>query len=287
MANPAQIQKRAYGRTQDMLSVIGFGGIVVRDTSADEAARLVGEAYERGVNYFDVAPSYGNAEQMLGPALEPYRKDCFLACKTQQRDAAGAQAELEQSLKNLRTDHLDLYQLHALTDTAADVDAVFARGGAFDVLLQARKEGRVRYLGFSAHATDAALAALDRYDFDSVLFPVNYTAWHQAEFGPAILEKALEKGAARLALKAMALQQRPKDKERQWTRIWYEPTAGRDRASRQLRWTLSQNVTAAIPPGEPELFRLALDIAQDLQPLTDDELAKLSEQARDLTPIFE
>ena len=110
-----QLERRSLGRTGERLSIIGFGGIVVMNATTTEAADRVAHAIDRGVNYFDVAPSYGNAEEMLGPALEPYRKQVFLACKTQKRDRAGATAELERSLAHMRTDHFDLYQLHAVT----------------------------------------------------------------------------------------------------------------------------------------------------------------------------
>ena len=141
------MQRRPYGTTGEHLSAIGFGGIVVSQVEAAEAARLVGRAVERGVNYFDVAPSYGNAEERLGPALEPYRRDVFLACKTTERTRAGAAAELRQSLKTLRTDHFDLYQLHAMT-TAEDFAAATGPDGALAAFVEAREQGLVRYIVF-------------------------------------------------------------------------------------------------------------------------------------------
>jgi len=102
------IPKQRYGRTKEMLSIIGFGGMVVKDVTPKDAANYVAEAVDRGVNYFDVAPYYGNAQQRLGPALKPYRQKCFLACKTLERNAAGAAKELKQSLKLLKTDYFDL-----------------------------------------------------------------------------------------------------------------------------------------------------------------------------------
>ena len=102
------LEKRTLGRTSEKLSLLGFGGIVVMDATPAEAAERVARAIEYGVNYFDVAPSYGDAEIKLGPALQPYRKNVFLACKTQERSKEGARKELEQSLKHLYTDHLDL-----------------------------------------------------------------------------------------------------------------------------------------------------------------------------------
>src|SRR5210317_1837909 len=164
-----KIEKRALGKTGEMLSMIGFGGIVVDKATTEQAASRVKEAIDFGINYFDVAPSYGNAEEMLGPALEPYRKDVFLACKTGERKKEGARRELEQSLKYLRTDHFDLYQLHSVT-SLEDVDTIFSKGGAMETFLEARDEGKVRLLGFSAHSVEAAMALMDRFDFDTILF---------------------------------------------------------------------------------------------------------------------
>ncbi len=127
------LPKRQYGRTKENLSIIGFGGMVVKDVTLKEAANFVAKAIDRGVNYFDVAPYYGNAQQRLGPALKPYRQDCFLACKTLERDAAGAAKELRQTLKLLKTDHLDLYQLHALSDVE-EVEQAFGPGGAMETI---------------------------------------------------------------------------------------------------------------------------------------------------------
>lgn len=111
------------------LSVVGFGGIIVTNTEQDAADRVVAEAVERGVNYFDVAPAYGDAQAKLGPALEPFRKDVFLACKSHLRSAEETSRLMEESLSLLKTDYFDLYQLHAIIDVDKDVDAVFGPGG--------------------------------------------------------------------------------------------------------------------------------------------------------------
>ena len=288
-ASAGTLPRRPYGKTGVELSIIGFGGIVVMNAEPEHAARVVAESVERGVNYFDVAPSYGDAEIKLGPALEPYRKDVFLACKTGRRDAEGAREEFERSLERLRTDYFDLYQLHAITDVAKDVDAVFAKGGAWEFISQAHKEGRIRYLGFSAHSIEAALAAMDRYDFDSVLFPVNFANVFAGNFGPQIMEAAEKKGVARLALKGLARQRWPEgdpDREK-FKKCWYQPLSDPREASLGLRYTLSQPITAAIPPGEEVLYRMALDIAQDFTPITAAEVEELKALAAELTPIFQ
>ena len=113
-----RLERRSLGQTGEKLSVLGFGSLVLNGRSPEAASRLVREAVEAGVKYFDVAPSYGNAEELLGPALEPYRKDVFLGCKTGERRQKEAAAELERSLKRLRTEHLDLYQLHGVEEKA-------------------------------------------------------------------------------------------------------------------------------------------------------------------------
>jgi aryl-alcohol dehydrogenase-like predicted oxidoreductase len=255
------MQRRLLGSTGRELSVIGFGGIVVTDASAREADERVGIAVDAGVNYFDVAPSYGNAEEMLGPALAPYRGGVFLACKTGKRDKAGAQQELRQSLERLKTDHFDLYQLHALSQPE-DVERAFGPGGAMEALLEARDAGLVRYLGFSAHSSEVALDALRRFPFDSILFPVNYVTWNEANFGPQVLAKAKEMGAGRLALKAMARGPIAEGQEKPYAKCWYRPLDDPAEAALALRWTLSQDITAAVPPGEWPLFQIALRTAR-------------------------
>jgi aryl-alcohol dehydrogenase-like predicted oxidoreductase len=287
-SNAALLPKRQYGKTQEQLSLIGFGGMLVMKSAPEDAARLVAQAVERGVNYFDVAPEYGDAEVKLGPALEPYRQNVFLACKTLERTRERAEAELKRSLERLRTDHLDLYQLHALTDVRKDVDTAFSAGGVMELFLAAKKDGRVRHLGFSAHSEEAALIAMDRYDFDSVLFPVNFACFYKGGFGPQIMGKAEAKGVARLALKSMARQVWPKDAPDRgnYSKCWYQPLTDRREAELALRFTLGQPVTAAIPPGEPVLFTLALDVAANLRPLTAPEERELRALADTLTPIF-
>ncbi|MGE5406488.1 MAG: aldo/keto reductase [Methanosarcina sp.] len=281
-----KIEKRSLGRTGEMLSMIGFGGIVVKDATPDEASALVRLAIDRGINYFDVAPSYGDAEIKLGPALEPYRKNVFLACKTGERTRDKSRDELEKSLKNLRTDHFDLYQLHAVT-SMKDVDTIMGPGGAIETFREAREQGKVRFLGFSAHSVEAAMALMDRFDFDTILFPVNYATWNAGNFGPQVLARAKEKNMGILALKAMAKGPWPENANRtKYSKCWYEPLDNQDDIRMGLRFTLSHPVTAAVPPGEAELFKMALNVSNRLQPLTEDEVKAIKEKGLNATPLF-
>jgi aryl-alcohol dehydrogenase-like predicted oxidoreductase len=281
------MDRRPLGETGEELSIIGFGGILVMNVEPPEASSLVAEAVDRGVNYFDVAPSYGNAEERLGPALEPYRNRVFLACKTQKRTRDEAAAELRDSLKRMRTDHFDLYQLHAMT-TREDLETATGPGGALEALAAARDQGLIRHIGFSAHNVEIALELMDRFPFASVLFPLNWTEYLNAGFGPQVVERAVRKGVGRLALKGMARQKWPEGADREaWPKCWYEPCTDPDEAKLALRFTLSQPITAAIPPGVPHFFHLALEVGDDFRPISDDERQELQQRARGLQPFFE
>jgi diketogulonate reductase-like aldo/keto reductase len=281
-----RIPRREY-KNGEMLSIVGFGGILCLERSLRETSGLVREVHERGINYFDVAPSYGagEAEEKLGPALEPYRSMVFLACKTMKRSARGAQEDLERSLKRMRTDHFDLYQLHAVT-TLEEVDEIFGDKGAMGTIVRAREKGQVRYIGFSAHSEEAALAMLDRFSFDSILFPLNIVCSANGYFGPRVMEAAKAKGAARLALKAMAYSPWPSEGDHPWPKCWYRPMDDPVLARLALRYTLSEDVTAAIPPGEEELFRIAMEEAVQFTPLTANERKDLVSRIDGVQPLF-
>jgi aryl-alcohol dehydrogenase-like predicted oxidoreductase len=289
--SPTQpVPRRAYGRAADTLSVVGFGGIIVKDVSPADAARYVSESFDRGVTYYDVAPTYGNAQERLGPALKPFRAKSFLACKTTQRGADGARRDMEESLRLLQTGHFDLYQLHAIT-TLQDVDQAFAKDGAMQVVIEAKKQGKVRYVGFSAHSEEAAHAALDRYDFDSVLFPFSFPTWIGGRFGPSVHKRALADRRGILALKPMAHQKwtdAQADRRKRWTKAWYEPWDELDRVSLGLRFTYGLPVDAMIPPGHWELFKMAVELAQvgALTPLNEREQRVVVELAQASLPLF-
>lgn len=284
-SNP--IARRALGKTGEKLSIIGFGGIVVMDEETGAASNIVAEAVDRGINYFDIAPSYGNAQERLGPALEPYRKNCFLACKTEGRLKDDSRKQLEVSLRLLKTDHVDLYQFHALTKMK-ELDTVLGPGGAMETMEAAKKEGKIRFIGFSVHSAETALAAMDRYNFDTILFPVNWVLFTQANFGPQILKHAQEKQMGILALKGMAKTVWVADQKQNHPepKCWYQPAAYPDEASLGLRWTLSHPITAAIPPGDERYFRLAMDVAQNYKPLEAHEEQALLSGGHGVEPIF-
>lgn len=280
-----KIPKRLLGKTGEKLSIIGFGGIMLNDNPQDFANELVAKAYDLGVNYYDVAPNYGNAQEKLGPALKPYRKNCFLACKTHERNAMGAQKNLDESLKLLKTDHLDLYQLHALS-SIEQVEKAFGPGGAMETVEKGKKEGKLKYVGFSAHSVDAALLAMKNYDFDSILFPLNFACWKGGNFGPQVYSEAKKRGMGILALKAMALTSLKEGEEKIFKNVWYRPIQDEEIMKIALKFTLSKNITAAVPPGKNTLFLKALEFMNDFDPITHEEEEILAKLAQNTEPVF-
>lgn len=282
-----KIPRRVLGKTGQKLSIIGFGGIVVMNAEPEHAKKLVVEAVERGINYFDVAPTYGDAELKLGPALKPFRNDCFLACKTAKRDKAGAKEELDNSLKNLKTDYLDLYQLHAISDVENDVKAALSKNGAIQTLIEAKKAGIVRNLGFSAHSDEAALMAMEEFDFDTILYPINFCTHYRGNFDQQVVAKAKKCEMGILAIKAMALQKwHDQDKRKQYPKCWYEPITETELARKALAWTLGQGVCAMLPPGEESLFRIAMNLGPNLARVDKSYNTELANLSAKLDPIF-
>ena len=280
-----QLPKRVLGKTGEKLSIVGFGGIMLNENPQAFADELVAKAYELGVNYYDVAPKYGDAEDKLGPALKPYRKNCFLACKTKERSAKGAKEDLENSLAKLQTDHFDLYQLHELS-SVKEVEMAFGPGGAMETVVKAKQEGKIRFIGFSAHSVDAALMAMDYYNFDSILFPINFACWNAGNFGPQVFAAAEKRGMGILALKSMALKRINEGEELLFKNVWYRPIVDEEIMELALKYTLSKNVTAAIPPGQYTLFLKALEFIGDFNPITQMETSQLLGLAKETRPVF-
>ena len=283
----ASLPRRPLGKTGERLSIVGMGGVVVIGMEQNVANRTVRDAIGRGVNYFDVAPSYGNgeAEEKLGAALKGHRGRVFLACKTGRRDAAGAREELAESLERLQTDRVDLYQLHGLMKVE-DADKALAKGGAIEAFVEAKKQGKVRFLGFSAHSMDAALSAMERFEFDTVLFPINWVCYFKGNFGPQVVKAAQAKNMGILALKAMARCPRPKGAEPDYPKCWYQPETDPETAALALRFALSEPITAAIPPGDERLFEPGLATAERFKLISKDERASLQKLAQNVEPLF-
>ena len=192
---------------------------------------------------------------------------------------------MENSLQKLQTDHFDLYQLHELT-TDEEVQTVFGKNGALETLVKAKRDGKIKHIGFSAHSVKAALFALKNFDFDSILFPINFACWNAGDFGPQVYAEAEKQGIGILALKAMALTTFGEKEDLIFKNCWYKPIDDERIMKQALRYTLSKKVTSAIPPGEYTLFLKALEFMQDFDLIEEEETKELLALAKNTKPVF-
>ena len=286
----AGLPRRVLGRTGEKLSIVGFPGLALRHYEQDRCNEGIRDAFERGVNYYDVAPAYGkdgDCEKKMGIGLQSIdRSKIFLACKTKMRDKDGALKELERSLVRLKTDHFDLYQLHHIR-TPEEVKQALGPGGAMETILKAKEQGKIRYIGFSAHTTKGALEAMNGFRFDTVMFPINFVEMFKIGFGKAVLDLAHEQGAGVLAIKTLSKGPWPQGAERtrKW---WYRSTETQAETNSALRFTLSQKqVAAGIPPSFLDLLDMAIEAGRTYKPITDAETQKLQATAETCLSLFQ
>ena len=197
------IPKRRLGKTNVEVTILGLGGEGVLRTYGheQEAYELINRAIDLGINYFDSAKAYAGCESYHGKALNERRKDIFLAGKSHARDRKGALAHLSDTLKTIKTDHLDLWQMHDMR-TAADIDEVAARGGALEAFREAKEKGLVRFIGVTGHENPLILRrCIEIADFDTVLMPVNPAEPHYCSFITDLLPYALQMDMGVIAMK--------------------------------------------------------------------------------------
>ncbi len=284
------METRRLGRTDHRSTVAIFGAAAFWSVTQDEADAAMEQVLAAGVNHIDVAPSYGVAEERLGPWMPSHRDRFFLGCKTLERDADAARAELEASLQRLRTSYFDLYQLHAVT-TFAELDRATRPGGALEAIVRAREEGLVRHIGLTTHGLQApsvALEALRRFDFDTVMLPLNPVMMAHAEYRAsmeALLRVCQEKDVGVMAIKTVA--RRPWGQRPRRYNTWYEPLDTLPEIQRAVNFALSYPITAVVTPGDITLLPLVLEACEHVTPLSEGERAALIAAASPADVIFE
>ena len=284
------MEQRRLGRTGHLSTVVTLGTAAIGRVEQDAADRAIQTALDHGVNHIDVAPSYGEAERRLRPWLGRIRDRVFLGCKTRERSREGARAELHRSLERLGTDHLDLYQLHSV-GKLADLDACTARDGALEALIEAREAGLVRWLGITGHTHDAPrtlLEALRRFDFDTVMFPLNFVLWSIPEYRldtEALLDACARRDIGVHIIKAVAKDPWG-DRPRTHT-TWYEPFTDPAVIDRAVAFVLSRpTITTLCSVGDVSVLPMVLAAAARYRPLTPaEEEALLATAGRYHTPF--
>ncbi len=283
------MQKRRLGRTGHESSVVVFGAAALGEVTQAEAEGALDLAIAKGVNHIDVAPSYGEAELRLGPWLANHRGDFFIGCKTMERSRQGAWEELQRSLQRLGLQSLDLYQLHAVREME-ELDEALRPGGAIEALIEAREKGLVRWLGITGHGYHAPAvhaSALERFDFDTVMTPLNFILWADTTFrsnAERLLGLAADRDVGVMAIKALT--KAPWGDRPQTYQTWYEPFDEPDPVERSVRFALSQRVAAFTSPGDVRLLPMVLAAAGSFRPMTAEEQQSLMATAGAYPSLF-
>jgi aryl-alcohol dehydrogenase-like predicted oxidoreductase len=283
------IALQPFGRTGHESTRLLFGAAAIGNVGQDEADQTMELIREHGINHIDTAASYGDAELRLGPWMETHRDEFFLATKTGERTRTEAYAEIGRSLERLRTDRLDLIQLHNLVDED-EWQTAFSSGGVLEAVVQARDEGLVRFIGVTGHgATVAAqhLRSLKEYPFDSVLLPYNFpmsrNASYVADF-EALLALCAERRVAVQTIKAIT--RGPWGDHKPTANTWYEPLTDQDAIDIAVSWVLGRDGVFLNTVGDVHILPKVIDAAERFTQRPSDEQMGELEAAFGLEPLF-
>jgi aryl-alcohol dehydrogenase-like predicted oxidoreductase len=274
------IAKSPFGTTGHQSTRVIFGAAALGGMKQERADRILEILLEYGINHIDTAAAYGESELRIGPWMREHRGRFFLATKTGDRTREAARESLHRSLDRLRVDQIDLIQLHNLVDEA-EWQRALGPGGALEALVEARDEGLVRFIGVTGHGTQAPAMhhrSLERFAFDSVLFPYNFTMLRNPRYAcdvEALLAACIRRGVAVQTIKSVARRRWENGDERKFS--WYEPLRDRDAIRRAVHFVLSRpglflnsssDATllrdildaASAPPVEPERAEMEADV---------------------------
>jgi aryl-alcohol dehydrogenase-like predicted oxidoreductase len=283
------LEKRRLGRTGQLSSILTFGGFALSRINQKEADAGIEMAIEAGINRIDVSPVYGEAEARLGSWFGRHGNNFFLSCKTAERTKTGAWEGLHRSLKTLKVDHFDLYQFH-MVDNNQELDTILGPAGALEAILEAKKQGLVHFIGITGHHPLLHNEALQRFDFDTVMFPLNrvhashFSGWN--DWRP-LLKTAELKDVGVFAIKVVAkrLWENGGDETNNKYNTWYEPFDEPAEIEKCYRYTLSQFITSAVMPGELRLWPAIIAAVKRFKPLTLKEQQTLISEVAQYQPL--
>jgi aryl-alcohol dehydrogenase-like predicted oxidoreductase len=262
------VEYRRLGRLGHESSVLLYGGAALGAVDQDTADRSIKEALDAGINHFDFAASYGDAELRLGPWMPRIRSDIFLATKTGDRDREGAWASINRSLERLQTDRVDLLQLHAVGDLD-ELGKVLGKDGAIEAAVRAKDEGLVGDIGITGHGDQAAathLEALRRFPFATVLTPLNPVLWRDPAFRAnyeALVEEVRRQDVGLMTIKTASRRNWPDGAEQSHS-TWYEPFTDAERIRAAVSWVLAHDeITGLATSGDVRLLAAIIDAERD------------------------
>jgi predicted aldo/keto reductase-like oxidoreductase len=285
------MQKRKLGRLGHQSSVLIYGSAALAEVDQDTADASVQLALDAGINHFDVAASYGDAELRLGPWMPTIRDRIFLATKTGLRDRDEAWAQINHSLERLQTDRLDLIQVHSVGELE-ELDLVTGSGGSLQAVVRARDEGLAGAVGITGHGHQAPathLEALRRFPFDTVLSPLNYVLGQDPAYladYQALVAEIQAQDAGLMIIKSASRRNWPEPVEHGYT-TWYEPFDDQERIGAAVSWTLAHpEVTGLATPGDVRLLPLLIEAERRLSGVDEPEAEAVLARAGDYSSPF-
>ncbi len=283
------ITQQPFGKTGHLSTRTLFGAAAFYQVTQAEADQAMEVLFEYGVNHIDTAASYGDSEIHLGPWIEKYRRHFFLASKTGERTFESARESILRSLERLRTDHLDLIQLHAVIEDS-EWETATGPGGALEAAIAAREEGLVQYIGITSHTLHAPaihLKSLERFDFDSVLLPYNYMLMQNPAYAAdfeTLMAVCARKNVAVQLIKT--LQRRPWDDQVHFASTWYEPFSDPAAIDLAVRYALGRANTFLSTPGDVDLLPKVLEAASRFEKVPEEEEMRLLVKDQAAQPLW-
>jgi aryl-alcohol dehydrogenase-like predicted oxidoreductase len=283
------MEKRRFGRSGHMSTIAIFGGAALWEITQEDADRVMEMVIQAGVNHIDVAPSYGQAEERIGPWMPRERGRIFLGCKTMERTRQGAWDEMQRSLKKLRTERFDLYQLHAVTNIN-ELDTCTMKGGALEAAVEARQQGLTGYIGITGHGVDSPrvfIEALRRFDFDSILFPLNFVQMANLQYrkdAEELIALCKEKDVGTMVIKTVT--KGPWGEKEKTATTWYEPFDEQDEIQSAVNFALSHHVTGLCTAGDTRILPMVLKACENFTPLDAVERNEMIKSGTRFEPLF-
>ncbi len=285
------MEKRRLGRTEHMSTIVAFGGAAIGKVTQDVADVAIQNALDHGVNHFDVAPTYGDAELRLAPWMPTIRSEIFLGCKTTERTRDGAKRSIHASLERLGVDSVDLFQFHSV-GTMEKLDQCLGTGGAIEAVLEARDEGLLKYIGITGHGLDAPKVhaeGLRRFPLDTVMFPLNFVLYtnlpdYRRDYEALIALCQVEDVGVHI-IKTLA--KSPwYDREHPPTKPWYEPFDDQETIDRAVAFNAGQPIHTLCSSADVTVIPKMLDAAERYQSVSPDALAALAATAPAYEHVF-
>lgn len=286
------LPKMNFGRTGHESTRVLFGAAALGGVTQIEADKTMELLLNYDVNHIDTAASYGDAELRLGPWMREYRNEFFLATKTGDRSYQQARESIHRSLERLQTDYIDLIQLHAVVEED-EFEAAFGPGGALEAAIEAKDQGLVRFIGITSHTLHAPIIhrrALERYDFDSVLLPLNYTLYQIPQYREKfnqLMEICKERNVAVQTIKSIC--RRPwGENSKRFAATWYEPLTDQESIDKAVAYVLNHpaNPVFLNTAGDIDILPTVLEAASELKPLPSDEEMQQMVDQYEMEPLW-